>query len=109
MFDFSSLDPALTILAGVLLSLVLLVLYVIHTRKIAALTAQIDQRAREQYEQWQQRDYKSLVAQQSSVAHRESQAELNLFRCQSNILSLQASPQNMAYHYFEVRRERREY
>ena len=90
MPDFNSLDPTLTILAGALLFLVVLVLYIIHTKKVAALTdklaaltGQIDQRAREQYEQWQQRDYKALVAQQSAVAHRESQAALNHWKIDS--------------------------
>lgn len=59
---------------------VIIVAYVIHTRKVAALKAQITTLAREQYDQWRQRDYNEMVSQQTDVAMRKAQAELSQWR-----------------------------
>lgn len=68
------------ILAGLLIVLIIIAAYVIYTKRIAVITAEIDERARKQYEAWRQRDYELVVAQQSSVAQREAQAELNQWK-----------------------------
>jgi len=68
------------ILVAALFLVILLILYVVYTKKISALTAQIDERARNEYQKWRQRDYESLVAQQTAVAHRESQTQLNQWK-----------------------------
>lgn len=71
------------ILTGLFVALVLIATYVVYTKKIATITAEIDQRARKQYETWRQRDYESLVAQQNSVAQREAQVELNQWKIEN--------------------------
>jgi len=68
------------ILVAALFLVILLILYVVYTKKISALTAQIDERARNEYQKWRQRDYDSLVAQQTPVPHRESQTQLNQWK-----------------------------
>ena len=76
--EFTSL-----ILLTALFLLALLVSYVIYSKKISALTAQIDERARDQYQKWRDRDYASLTIEQSSVARREAQAELTEWKIEN--------------------------
>lgn len=74
------LDESTLLIIGAAVVVVILVAYLIHTKKIAALTAQIDERARGQYQTWRERDYQTLVSQQSSVAKREALTELNQWK-----------------------------
>jgi predicted Holliday junction resolvase-like endonuclease len=77
--DLTPLMVPLVVLAALFL-LILLALYVLHTKKISALNAIIDERARAQYQTWRERDYQTMVVQQSSVAQREAQVELNQWK-----------------------------
>jgi predicted Holliday junction resolvase-like endonuclease len=72
------IDVALILaVAGLLLILVVVAAYVVYQKKVSAISADIDARARSQYEAWRQRDYQTLVQEQSLIARREAQAELN--------------------------------
>lgn len=70
-------------LTGLLVVVILIAAYAIYNKKIAAITAEIDERARNQYETWREHDYESVVAQQKSVARREAEAELNQWKIEN--------------------------
>src|SRR5688572_9044785 len=75
------------ILLAAFFLLVLFVVYVVYSRKISALNAKTEERARDQYQKWVARDLEALTVQQSSIARniarREASAELNEWRIQN--------------------------
>jgi len=71
------------IVIGVAFVGVIIIAFVIYNRKITSLKAEIPTLAREQYEQWRQRDYNAMVSQQTDVAQREAQSQLAQWRVEN--------------------------